>query len=227
MTENPRWGFAQIVLVFAGMMLIGFCYSILGANVIKNLNEFESFSVSFLIQFFSTVILVYFLAVYLPKGNWRDVGLTYKTSADFLKFGVGGGLALFVCVMLMSIPLKYFQPELPPQYFEQVLRGTGNVPQFLVIMAAGSVLGPFSEELFYRGMIYPVFRKHLGPVWGAIISGILFGAIHWDLWRAIPLAIGGIGLCWLYEKTRSILVTTVAHGVWNAIMCLLVFFSLQ
>jgi membrane protease YdiL (CAAX protease family) len=96
-----------------------------------------------------------------------------------------------------------------------------------MVLVVGAVLAPVSEELFYRGMIYPLFRKHLGPMWGSIISGIIFGLAHLDLWRAIPLALGGIVLCYIYEKSGSILVSILAHGVWNGVMSILIYLSLS
>ena len=228
--NEKQWGFVHIILVYAGIMLVELVYSLFFMDGVNNsalgASEIGSFLISFLIQFVATVGLVYLLAVYRPHGKWQDLGVVHVDTPNYLKYGVGGGLALFTLVILMSIPLNYFQPELPPQYFEQVLRTVNNLPGFLLILVVGSVLGPFSEEIFYRGMIYPVFRKHLGPIWGAILAGILFGAVHGDIWRALPLAAGGIGLCFLYERTRSILVTTVAHGVWNGIMSMIVYFSI-
>lgn len=229
--NEKQWGFVHIILVYVGIMLVETLYGLFLMDRVNNTalggSEMGSFLISFLIQFILTVGLVYLLAVYRPHGKWQDLGVVHVEPANYLKYGVGGGLALFALVMLMSVPINYFQPKLPPQYFEQVLRTANNLPDFLLILVVGSVLGPFSEELLYRGMIYPVFRKHLGPIWGAILAGILFGAVHGDIWRMIPLAVGGIGLCYLYEKTRSILVTTVAHGVWNAIMSLIVYLSLM
>jgi len=75
-------------------------------------------------------------------------------------------------------------------------------------------------------MMYPVFRRHLGIRWGATAAGAVFGLAHWDLWRTIPLAVGGALLCWIYEKTGSILVSAVAHGVWNGTLALIIYFTM-
>ncbi|MEA1960142.1 MAG: type II CAAX endopeptidase family protein [Bacillota bacterium] len=233
MINKPRWGLTQIILVYAGILVIGLLYAGLAMDIVTQwlqslgIAETGNFLVSFLVQFISTIGLVYLFAVFLPRGSWRDLGLIGRDGKTYWQYGVGGGALLIVLIMVMSIPIQYFQPELSPQYFEEMLRTTSDFKEFIIFLLVGSLLGPFSEELFYRGMIYPVFRRYLGPLWGAVAAGLIFGIVHWDPWRAIPLAAGGMGLCYLYEKSNSILVTTVAHGVWNAFMSIMVYLSLN
>jgi membrane protease YdiL (CAAX protease family) len=38
--------------------------------------------------------------------------------------------------------------------------------------------------------------------------------------------VGGIFLCYVYEKTGSILVSTLTHGMWNGILALLIYLSM-
>jgi len=125
----------------------------------------------------------------------------------------------------MGYGLKYFQPDLDMQDIEQIMRSATHLPDIIALVFAGTVLAPVSEELFYRGMIYPVFRKHLGPAWGAILAGVIFGLAHFDLWRGLPLAVGGAILCYMYEKSGSILVPMVAHGLWNGTMFAIILLS--
>jgi len=105
------------------------------------------------------------------------------------------------------------------------MRSATRLPDIAALVLAGTVLAPVSEELFYRGMIYPVLRQHLGPAWGAVLAGLIFGLAHWDPWRALPLAVGGAVLCYMYEKSGSVLVPMVAHGLWNGAMFAIILFS--
>jgi membrane protease YdiL (CAAX protease family) len=190
-------------------------------------SETQYYLFGFGVQFLATIIFVYLFAVLFKKGRWRDLGLRGASLGNFMRYGILGGFMLIIMVLLMGIVLKYFQPDLPPQSIEEMLRSAGRLPDFILIMIAGVVLAPIAEEIFYRGMIYPLFRKYLGTTWGAVGAGILFGLAHWDLWRALPLAIGGAALCYIYEKSNSILVSMIAHGVWNGLMCMLIYFSLS
>lgn len=229
MVNKPRWGWVEVILAYAATMLV---VTIYGWYVAPYLTAYfqtgpvGNFFLAFLLQFLCLVGFTYLLAAGLSRGSWRDLGVRWVSSSSFFRYGLVGGVGLTILILFLSIPIQYLQPQLEPQYFETMLRSTKDLSSIILILIVGTVLGPFSEELFYRGMLYPVCRRYLGPLWGAILAGTIFGVAHWDLWRTIPLAIGGIALCYFYEKTGSILVTTLAHGVWNGIMSLMLFSTL-
>ncbi|NLB53137.1 MAG: CPBP family intramembrane metalloprotease [Syntrophomonadaceae bacterium] len=232
--RRPQWGFVEIILIYLGIMVSSILFVAWQEEFAALLltwgipyNESTFFISAFLVQFFVTVLLIYVFAIVVNKASFRDLGFKVPAKKELLYYGVGGGILLLMIVFLLSIPIAYLNPNLEPQPYEEILRELTQKTSVVWLVIIGVVLAPLSEEMFYRGIIYPVFRRHLGPTWGIVISGIIFGLAHFDLWRAIPLAIGGMGLCYIYEKTRSILVTTVAHGVWNLIMTLMVLQSIQ
>lgn len=221
--DNPRWGFIDIILVYLGIMGVTILATLLP---IPGMSEKGFYLYSYLVQFTATMVFVYLFALLRPRGEWRDLGVRKARLQDIGLYGLIGGSLLIILVLVLGLVLKYFQPNLAPQPFEEMLRSGTRLYQFIIIVFAGVVLAPISEELFYRGMIYPLFRKHLGRGGGALLAGLVFGLAHWDLWRAIPLAIGGAVLCYIYEKSDSILVPMVAHGVWNGFMCLIIYLSI-
>lgn len=232
--HKPRWGFFEIIVVYLGILVTGIIFSLKGEGWFYGLathlpiqdSELNFFIFSFAIQFAATVLLVWLLTVVLYHSDWRELGLRAGRSRDYWLYGLLGGIGLLIAITLMGYIINYFQPNLQPQPYEAMLRSVSGPGQFLAILLVGAVLAPLSEELFYRGMMYPVFRKHLGPFWGAIVAGAVFGLSHWDLWRTIPLAIGGALLCYVYEKSGSIWVSALTHGVWNGIMSIIVYLSL-
>lgn len=224
MLAKPRWGLMDIIVVYLAIM---------GVNIIAawlpvkpEVSEMQYYLFAFVVQFLATIIFVYLFAVLFQKGKWQDLGLRRTSLGDIGRYGILGGFLLTVMVLLMGYVLKYFQPDLQPQSIEEMLRSAGQLPEFIAIIIAGVVLAPIAEEIFYRGMIYGLFRKYLGTTWGAVGAGLLFGLAHWDLWRALPLAVGGAALCYIYEKSGSILVSMVAHGVWNGVMCILIIYPI-
>jgi len=230
--EKPRWGFIEIILVYLGIMGVGIIVASVSPMIPLldsgfGLGDIGFFLSAFLIQFLTTFALVYVLAIFLAHATWSDLGFRSTQPSNFVTYGLGGGIILIVLVILLGMLINHFQPQLPLQDYEKMLRTAGKGPLFIPIFIAGAVLAPLSEELFYRGMIYPVCREHLGPLGGAILAGLIFGLAHWDLWRAIPLSIGGAILCYIYEKTDSIWVSTLAHGVWNGVMSIVIYLSLS
>ncbi len=225
MEIKPRWGFIDVIVVY--LAILGTSLIVQRLMFETGASEMQYFLTAFGVQFLATILFVYLFAVLFKQGKWRDLGLRPARLADFGIYGILGGILLIIMVLIMGLVLKYFQPDLQPQSIEEMLRSTSRLPDFLVLTAAATILAPISEEIFYRGMVYPLFRKYLGTAWGAVAAGMIFGLAHYDLWRALPLALGGVALCYIYEKSGSILVSMAAHGVWNGIICILIYFSLS
>ncbi len=229
----PKWGCLEPILVYLGVLSSGLLYGYFGEDIMLLMQaagvvrtEVPLFTLAYIFQFLFTVLLVLFLCVFVNNASLSDLGLKNTSWDNYWRYGIVGGILLMLLVILLGLPVNYLQPEIEPQVFEEMLRSVQGGSEFITLLLMGAVLAPISEELFYRGMIYPVVRGYLGPFWGAIVAGLIFALAHWDIWRIIPLAVGGAVLCYFYEKTGSILVTMLSHGVWNGIMALIVYFSL-
>ena len=128
--------------------------------------------------------------------------------------GLGGMLVLVAAVMASSIIVeRIFSVPGELQPFAQLVIESKGLPQLLLLFFLGVVLAPFGEELYFRGFLYPAIRARLGVPLAIFISAVVFSLLHFDLLRFIPLAVGGATLAWLYEKTDSLYVPIVAHGL--------------
>ncbi len=232
--EKPRWGLLEIVAIFIGIMGAGMFFarysevveSWLATSRIGD-TTLALFTVAYVFQFIVTVLLVLLFTVVLNRARLSDLGIKSVEGRAYLRYGLMGGGLLLIFIVALGMIINLLHPDIQPQLFEEMLRTASGPGGFIILLIMGAVLAPISEELYYRGMIYPVFRSYVGPFWGAIIAGSLFGLVHWDLWRAIPLAAGGVILCYIYEKSGSILVSALAHGLWNGAMAFIVYFSLM
>lgn len=76
------------------------------------------------------------------------------------------------------------------------------------------VIGPFAEELFFRGALTGALAQRLGA-FTPLASGALFGAAHLEP-RAFPvLFVLGALLGWLYGRTRSLFPGVAVHAANN------------
>ncbi|MBO8158123.1 type II CAAX endopeptidase family protein [Thermosyntropha sp.] len=231
--KEITWGWLDIILVYVGIVATGLIFNYFVPDIMKFMyskgmeaNEINLFMLSFFLQFIVTVSLILFFALGVRKASLSDLGIKNVSFFSYLVYGLGGGLFLIAVILLLSVFVNYLKPDLNPQAYEEIIRTVKSFPQFLLVFLAGTVMAPLSEELFFRGMIYPVFRKYTGSALGMVLAGTVFGLAHWDLWRAVPLSIGGIVLCYIYEKSGSILVSALAHGIWNGVMALALYMSL-
>jgi uncharacterized protein len=86
---------------------------------------------------------------------------------------------------------------------------------FVVAIAA-----PVAEELLFRGYFFTALRNWRGLWPAALITGLVFGAIHAvssPVAFLVPLAIFGVVLCLLYEKTGSLYPCIALHCINNSI----------
>jgi uncharacterized protein len=99
--------------------------------------------------------------------------------------------------------------------------GTGESTVLLLLSAALTcVVAPICEEFLFRGFIFTALRSWRGTWPAAIITGLLFGGIHYGsapLVDLVPLAGLGFGLCLLYRYTGSLYPCIVAHSVNNSL----------
>lgn len=82
------------------------------------------------------------------------------------------------------------------------------------------VAAPIAEELFFRGFCFTALRRRLGVLPAAVLTGIIFGAIHLggtDAKFIVPLMVFGVCLCLLYVWTASLLPCIVLHALNNSL----------
>ena len=93
---------------------------------------------------------------------------------------------------------------------------TSTVEIIIAFLAVG-VAVPFVEELLFRGFLQRALKKHWGSWPAIIISALVFGIIHLEPWYLFGLVGVGVLLGYIYDKTGSILASTVTHGAFNTI----------
>ncbi len=90
--------------------------------------------------------------------------------------------------------------------------------QILVIVIAA----PFCEEVCFRGMLFGGLRERLPRFAAALLSGVVFGALHITNGAEVILPLIGFGfvLALLYEKTGSIVPGVILHMLNNSVALL-------
>ncbi|MFN8111623.1 MAG: CPBP family intramembrane glutamic endopeptidase [Solirubrobacterales bacterium] len=173
------------------------------------------------------------LAVALSLGGtalgfaFFDAGGRIKES--FGKLGLGPRIALgaiglavlawFVYILCAGILTPLLQPDQ-----EDVTRELGTnkdelgsvaVAAFLIVIAA-----PLSEEMFFRGFMFAGLRRAMSIWPAALISAAVWGSLHLgagNIGVAIQLAVFGVILAWLYERSGTLWAPVLAHAINNTI----------
>lgn len=136
---------------------------------------------------------------------WPAIGWTLIAWAGFFAFS-----AIWSAVLNISD-----QDDLPDEL------GADSSDVALVFVALlVCVMAPVAEELFFRGFTFTALRRRLGMLPAAVVTGMIFGAIHLGGTQVefiVPLMVFGFFLCLLYVWTNSLLPCIVLHALNNAL----------
>lgn len=123
---------------------------------------------------------------------------------------------------------------LPPGFTPQMMLALFTIGGVTVFNIFPGVITGFGEEFGHRGFMFPLLYR-IKPWVGLVLGGLLWYAWHWPLLLVIPqtadvpfwqaalnwvtLAIGSvctfIYLAYVYVKSESVFVTSIAHIVMN------------
>ena len=192
---------------------------------------FKSFTapVLFLLSV-SSESLMAFIAIGLATsslGATRDqLGIGRQFRLSDLLVGILAGIALVVAGSLVGKAQEdMFGPH--PQAAVQLIMSHHGIGSFVLDFFSVAMVAGICEEIMFRGVLFTALAQRMSIWPAAIISGIVFGLAHADLWSLAALATVGIGLALLYSRTRSLWPNMVAHTTFNAFSLVLIFWFPQ
>lgn len=104
----------------------------------------------------------------------------------------------------------------------------------LTAIPISQIIPSLGEEAGWRGVMYPFLKERLGVTTGRIVGGILWGVWHFPLviigghfygkenrflgcfMICLALTVFGIFIDYIYDKSGSIIVASIAHSAMNA-----------
>lgn len=141
---------------------------------------------------------------------------------DLRLFYVLLGVALALAVQWVSSFLP-IPKTLPVQdYF--------RAPGFAYMMVAfGVLIAPLAEEVFFRGLAFPVLSRTMGRFSAIIVTGAAFSLMHRGqlAWAWAPLLIlfaVGIVLTAIRARTNSVAAGWIVHVSYNGTLFLMLFY---
>lgn len=160
-------------------------------------------------------------AVYLARSGGRVVrSWQFGLRPTRVWRGVGCLLVMLVAFYLLSL----LWTELIQNHTKEKLLEMLGANEATSLLAGSAlltcVIAPICEEFLFRGFIFTSLRNWHGPWVAAVLTAILFGAVHGLSAPAVdlvPLALLGFGLCLLYRATGSLYPCIAAHCLNNSI----------
>lgn len=159
-------------------------------------------------------------------GPARFFGLTRLRWQRLLLIGPPLFIAMAPLVMaayagsLLVLQSFNFQAHAAPALFWEIAGLSRNASGTLHILGI-LLIAPVTEEVLYRGYLYPVLKPRLGPIGSALFTAALFAAVHLSVPAFAPLFITSLCLTIAYETTGCLLVPVVMHVLANGANLLL------
>jgi len=83
------------------------------------------------------------------------------------------------------------------------------------------------EEALFRGAILQGLRRQFTVPVSCLLTGILFGIMHGDVWRFVPTTILGVLLSWVALTSGSIIPSMLVHVLNNGVLIVLGYYGLD
>lgn len=219
----PRWKPAGVLVAFAlglagtllGALIVGVIAVAFGADA-DDLPPGVNILLT-VVQDVAFVGAAVFLASTVARPAPWQFGLRGTRAGPFVGWIVVAFLAFAVLSGIYASLVDIgAQEDLPDE-----LGADSGTVALLAAAFLVTVVAPVAEEFFFRGYVFGALRNWKGMWVGAILTGLLFGAIHLgsapDVLYLPILALFGLILCLLYVRTGSIYPCIVLHAINNCI----------
>jgi membrane protease YdiL (CAAX protease family) len=230
--ERPGFGWRDLILALLVFMLGGAAVVILVRFLASLLGQTPKSGLLSPVAYVAGVglYLALLLGIYLfgaRRAGWAALGVRGTSWINFalvpLIFAVGLSAVVSVNLLVMKAAGSFENP--------QVDAISGGKPLSLGELGAGllliAVLVPFVEELFFRGMLYPLLRRRAPAAVAIVANAAIFSVIH-----LIPVLMPGlfvIGLClaFLRERSGSIWPGVLYHAMQNSLAMMAIYVALK
>ena len=151
-----------------------------------------------------------------PAGGWLQ--WHWRPAASALARAIATVLMVLPAVALCGWLIEHLWPDAGGSNPLLDLVLTNPDPRALACFAfTATVLAPLFEETLFRGVLWPVLARRLGPMPAVLASGMVFALAHLSLTELMPLLVLGVGLGWLRWRTGRLAASVLMHALWNGL----------
>ena len=125
------------------------------------------------------------------------------------------GTSAWAVVAILSEWLVPVPKDVLEQMRKVLLPGDQSLPAGLLLVAATPAL---CEEVLFRGVVLRGLATRLTPVGAIVITGVLFGMFHLNVWKLLPTTLLGIALSWVALESRSLVTSMIVHFLNNGML---------
>ena len=145
------------------------------------------------------------------KSGFRKTSPATVAGGFFAGFGCNV-IAMWLIIALSSFPL-FVQSATDYQEESEIISQLTGSPALEMVFIC--LIGPFAEELVCRGFIFRSLLRGFSPAVSCLFCGIIFGAMHGNLYQACYTIPFGVFLAWLSWRSDSLWPAVLCHMGYN------------
>ena len=217
--HEPMWGYQDLAL-FASAVLPSLALAALLLRATRALAPAYFFSDAARTLTFQSFLYALLLgALYLVvvwrcrESFWNALGWTFPISRAWALLVAGPALtvALSVLGVFMKAPTE-------SSLIEDMITSRASLA---LVMFFGVVLAPVFEELLFRGFLFPLLTRTVGPWLGIAFTAVPFALLHgpqnhWAWQPIVLVGIAGAVFGWVRYKSGSTTAAFLMHAAYNA-----------
>ena len=163
----------------------------------------------------ANILCIYIFRQYLCKTGgvrvFRKKELKCCIWAIVIGVGICLGHRIFFLIFRDFVERSFHDIEAVVSLQDQAVFFT-TVPGILYV----TLLGPVTEEIFFRGIIFPVAAQRRGNLYAIMISSLLFAVMHFNGIQFISALFMGVVVGYAVVLTDNVYIGVVIHVVNNA-----------
>lgn len=138
---------------------------------------------------------------------------------------LGLAVPLVFCLLLVEWLLVVALRHLPVSPVDlgsalSEVRGAPNTAGLYLLLVVMFTVGPFAEELFFRGLLYNALRQRIAPLGAMVLQAMAFALVHYRcpdtrITNLIVVFALGIVMAGLYEWRKTLWSPIAVHALKN------------
>ena len=233
---------ASVIQLIIGFSLVpaGTKMNDIAVEMMKAMGNPKHVNTLRILQVISTFLMMgipaYFFLRLCHSKHWLWLGF----SRHFTPAQVLVGFVLLFCANLVAQPLADLSKSIV-SYFPELLKKAENLEklyneqvalmsnltswsEFIIAVFIIAFFPALFEEMFFRGALQSTLQRWWkSPVAAILVSSIIFSLIHLSIYLFLSRVLLGIGLGWIFYKSRNIWVGTVVHFLNNTFALIQIF----
>lgn len=225
--KNNREFFSNPITIVLSASVIFFISQLLGGflalPVIFNVDHKNTQLLAIILS--STVVLYSIIAILKKAVGFKiaSIGLTLPKVKYFVQVLPVAAIYFLVSASFTLLAIRFI-PGFNSNQVQEVGFAKETVGwQMIAAFFSLVVLTPIFEETIFRGLLFKRLRSRLSFRTSIIIASLVFAVAHMQWNVAVDTFALSLALCWLVEKSGSIVPGIALHALKNGVAFVLLF----